>query len=252
MLVSPREQSVVNGRRIRLVWKPVEGASSYRVQVAPSPDFDDVVFEEVVEGRTELLVENELPVDEDTYFWRVVARDGEGVLHGEDNVESFISGTPDDEDLRLAAPDDAEEYGPAARLFRGAKAEAAAELTASPKYVGEESELGVEHEGIEAGQILGFALAVAVAIGLAVFTLFQYVDIVSDETRYTAVGLSGYPELRQVELEATRRLSQYGPVEGEQGVYQIPIDRAIELMAQEARQQERQYSEELNLQPQNR
>lgn len=252
MLVSPREQTVVNGRRVRFVWKPVEGASAYRVQVAESPDFDAILFEDEVEGRTELVVEDEFPLDEDTYFWRVVVRDSEGLDHGGDNIESFISATREDEDLKLGAPDEDEKYGPAERLFRGATAEAAAEVTGSPRYVDEASHLGVEHEGIEAGQILGFALATAVAIGLAVFALFQYVHIVSNDVRYTAAGLSGYPELRQVELEATQRLSQYGPVEGEEGVYRIPIDRAIELMAQEAQEEEREYSDELNLQPPNR
>lgn len=252
VLVSPREETVVNGRQFTLAWNPVKGASSYRVQIADSPSFDTLAFEEIVEDGTDLVVEDELSLDERTYYWRVLARDEEGRLHGEDNVESFISGTPDDEDLHLATPDAEEEYGPAARLFRGAKAEAAAELTHDQKYVDEEAELGVEHEGVEAGQILGFALATAVALGLAIFALFQYVDIVADETRFTATGSSGYPELREAELNATRQLSQYGVVDEQEGVYRIPVDRAIEIMANEARQSDGEYSSELNLRPEGR
>ena len=249
VLVSPREETVVNGRRITFVWNPVEGASTYRLQVAESPAFDRVVFEETIDGRTEVVVEDELSLDEKTYYWRIVARDEDGLLHGEDNIESFISGTPEDEELQLASPDADEEYGPAARLFRGAKAEAAAELTDDPKYLEEEAELGVEHEGVEAGQILGFALAVAVALGLSIFALFQYVNIVADETRFTATGTSGYPELREIELNATRQLSQYGVVNQEEGVYRIPINRAIEVVVEEARGTEGDYSDELNLRP---
>lgn len=239
----------MNGRRITFVWNPVEGASTYRLQIAESPAFDRIVFDETIDGRTELVVEDQLSLDEQTYYWRILAHDENGLLHGEDNIESFISGTPEDEDLDLASPDAEEEYGPAARLFRGARAEAAAELTDASKYVEEEAELGVEHEGVEAGQILGFALAVAVALGLAIFTLFQYVSIVADETRFTATGTSGYPELREIELDATRQLSQYGVVNEEEGVYRIPIDRAIEVMVEESRETDRDYSDELNLQP---
>lgn len=252
VLVSPREETIVDGRRIRFVWNAVEGATRYRLQIAASPSFEDVMYEADVGGKTEHVVENELPTDEDTYYWRIVAEDADGLTHGEDNVESFISGTSDDEDLQLASPDAEEEYGPAEGLFRRAKDEATAEVTGVPRYVDEASEFGVEHEGIEAGQILGFTLATAVALGLAIFTLFQYVHIVSGDTRFTAAGTSGYPELREAELEATRQLTQYGVVDAEENVYRIPIDRAIELMANEARQSEGEYSDELNLQPEAR
>lgn len=248
VLVAPREESVVDGHRVTFIWKPVKHARSYRLQIAESPAFDRILFETDVRGRSEMTVKDTLPIDERTYFWRVLSRDEDGSLHGGDNVESFISATHDDRALHLAAPDQDEEYGPAARLFHGATMEAAAEATQSPRYVAEESELGVEHEGIEAGQILGFFLAVAVALVLSIVTLFQYVDLTAEDVRFTAAGESGYPELRRAELEATQRLSQYDVADPQQGRYRIPIERAIDLMAEEARQQPApDYSTELNL-----
>jgi hypothetical protein len=154
--------------------------------------------------------------------------------------------------MHLSEPDQAEELGPIERLVQGAKAEAAAEVSHGVQYVDEEAELGVEHEGIVAGEILGLTIAIAVALGLILFTLIEYVDITAQATRLAAAGMSGYPERREAELNATRALTQYGVVDSEQGVYRIPIERAIDVMANEALESETDsYSSEVALLPQN-
>src|SRR5690554_3030799 len=248
VLVSPREETVLDGRRVSFTWKPVQGAVEYRLQVSETPSFDSIVFEGTVSGRTEYVLEHDLSLDNRTYYWRVVVRDEEGHLHGEDTIESFISGTPADEDLQLESPDDKEEFGPAAELLRGAAVEAASEFSDDPRLHEEAEALGVEGEGIEAGQILGFILATLVAIGLAIFALYNYMDIVAAETRFEVTGSSGYPELREAELRATQQLSQYGVVDEAEGIYRIPIDEAIDIMADEAQEGEGDYSDELDLQ----
>lgn len=246
VLVAPRSQSVVNGNRITFLWKPVRKARSYRLQVARQPSFDDVIYESEALNRTEFTLRGEIPTDQDTYYWRILAEDDEGVVHGEDNIESFVSATAEAAGRGIEQPDQDEDFGPLERLFRGAAAEAAAEVTHSPRWVHEEDELGVEHEGIEAGQILGFVLAIAVALGLAVFTLFQYVDITAQAALVEATARSGYPELRENRLHAMQRLTQYEVVDPQQGRYRIPIDRAMVLMATEEREGTI-YSSELEL-----
>ena len=250
VLVSPTEEAIVNGRRVTFIWEPINDAIRYTLQIASDTSFENVVYEADPGMRTTHTVEGGLPIDESTYFWRIVAEDADGNLHGEANIESFISGTLDEEEMELGAPDQAEEYGPIEQLVRGARAEVGAEVTHGIHYVEEEAELGVEHEGIEAGQILGLTLAIAVVLGLAVLTLFQYVDLTAQATRDAAAGMSGYPERREADLQATRQLTQYGVVDQEQGVYSIPIERAIDIMANEALDAEaRDYSSELELLP---
>lgn len=234
VLVAPREQSVVHADRVTFLWKPGRDVRSYRVQIATSPSFDDVIYESKALNRTEFTLRGELPPEDDTFFWRVLAEDEEGVVHGEDNIESFYSTASREAAAAIVQPDQDEDLGPLERLFRGAAAEAAAEVTHAPKWVREEDDLGVEHEGIEAGQILGFVLAIVVAIGLSVFMLYEYVDITAQAARIEATGRSGYPELRESRLQAMQRLTQYEAVDPQAERYRIPIDRAMDLMVQEA------------------
>lgn len=247
VLVAPRAETVVDGRSVTFEWNPAPQARRYRLEISETPDFEHPIYEAATDS-TQHVVENAFALDEATYYWRIIAIDANGGMHGQDNVESFISASP--EQLDLVSPDEEEDMGPAARLFRGAATQAAAEATQHPRYVEEAAEIGVQHEGIEAGQILGFILATVVALGLTIFALIGYVDIATQTVRAAAAGASGYPERTQLELQGTRALTQYGVVDAEQGIYRIPIDRAIELMANEARERSAgDYSSEVNLLP---
>lgn len=251
VLIAPREEAVVDGSNVSFAWKPVEDARTYTVQVATEPSFENIVHEEQAGSHTSIEVKGVFPADEGTYFWRVLARDRDGSVHGSDNIESFISGTSTDLAKGLESPDQEEDIGPVGQLARAARAEAGREVSDDPKYVSEEIELGVEHEGIEAGQIIGFVLAVAVALALSIFALIQYLDITAEIVRYESAGLSGYPELREGRLQARQKLSGYDVVEGEPDRYRIPIEHAMDLMANEAHQTtgDESYSDELNLMP---
>jgi len=250
-LVEPREEDVIDGRRAAFSWKPASGAADYRVQVAADRSFEELIVDEPTGLRTRLMLKDVFPTDEKTYFWRVIARDLDGVLHGEDNIESFISGTATDQAEHFKAPDQDEQYGPLAGLFKGAAVEVAAEVTGHEKYAEEEEDLGVEHEGVEAAQILGLTLAIAMALALSIFALFQYFNITAKSARFEAAGMSGYPTLRENNFEALQKLSGFAAVEGEADRYRIPIDHAIELMANEAYLNEdgAAYSAELSLLP---
>lgn len=251
VLIAPRGEAVVDGRRVTFTWKPVEGARTYTVQIAAEPSFKEVIHEVVAGSHTSIEVKDAFPADEATYFWRVLSRGRDGSLHGGDNIESFISGTSTDFANRIKSPDQSEDLGPVGELARAARAQAGRELSSDPKYISEEIKLGVEHEGVEAGQIIGLVLATGVALALSIFAIIQFFDITADAVRYETAGLSGYPELRESRFESTRLLSQYGAVDGSDDRYRIPIDRAMELMANEAHQDaaNRTYSDELDLTP---
>ncbi len=230
-LTSPREASVIDGSSVTFVWEPVEGALRYQLEIATDQDFENLVVDRIVESDSSITLQGTFPTDGTLFFWRVLAGDDRGWSNGE-HVESFVSSTPEDASHQLSRPD--ETYGPYPALIRSASVGAAAEVTGQEKLLEQEEEMGVEHEGVEAGQILGIMLAIAASIMMIVIVLFQWTRIVEVEIRSSATGLSGYPELRQVEMAAQQKLTEYGV--SEDGNYRIPIERAMELMVQEARQ----------------
>ncbi len=236
VLVAPRSEAVVNGRDVTFEWEPVEGASAYFIEVATDTTFDDPVVEQNTGDKTALALTDAFGTEGQTYYWRVLAKDERGWSHG-DRVESFVAATADkaeEAEYASARPDDdAEGSGPYAALVGSALREAAAEATGSDELLEEEREAGVAHEGVEAGQILGIAAAILLAVILIVFTLFFWVDNVSQSQSRAVVGLSGYPELRETEVEAARLLDQYEVVSEEERTYRIPIQEAMDLIVNE-------------------
>lgn len=237
LLVSPREEEVVHGEAVTFVWRPVDRAREYRLQVARDSSFEEVVLDQHVSDATTLTVKDTFGTADETLYWRVLAVDEHGDVRGENVIESFIAGTEEEAQRHMESPDRDEDVGPLEGLIKGASAEVAAEVTGRDEYLRLEEEMGVAHEGIEAGQILGITVAIAAALVAAIVVVFQYAQITAQETRRQAVGLSGYPELREARAEATRLLSEYAVVDREEGVYRIPIDRAMDLIVREAREE---------------
>lgn len=242
--VAPREAAIVNGREVTFQWRPVDGAELYRLQVARDTAFNTVVFEEDVEGdKTALTVADFFPVDEQTYFWRVLARNEGGWSRGE-RIESFVSGTPEDADQQLRTPDQDESYGPVTELVRSASRMVSEQLAEEEEDRFEkEREMGVAYEGVPSGQILAIAVSILFAVGIIVIILFQWTNITEAAIREATVGQSDYTELREVEAQANQKLSGYEVLDEEAGTYRIPIEQAMDLMANEAYEQgEREYS----------
>lgn len=268
-LVSPREEAIVDGSAVTFVWEPVEEATEYYLEVASDTDFEMLIYEDNVGDVTSVTVADVFPMDEATYYWRIFSRNAAGESHG-DVVESFISGTPEEAQESLIVPDVVEEFGPMAAvgqtekpvnpdqeeevgplpgLFKATAAEVAAEVTDSEEAYAAEAELGVQHEGVGAASILGFILATIAAIAMAIVFVFFWSGFVAEETARKAASGLDYPELREVEATAAEQLDQYKILNDANGVYRIPIDRAMELMVNETYQQPRTYSPELQLLP---
>ncbi|RMH54829.1 MAG: hypothetical protein D6685_14395 [Bacteroidetes bacterium] len=245
----PREEAVVHGAAVHFVWDPLpEAGASYTLQVAADPDFANLVVEQELGEAREVLVRDAFPTDGRTFYWRVLATDAQGNTHGADTVESFISGSEAEAAAHPPLPDVEEELGPVAELVKAAAIEVAADVTDAEAFYEAEAEMGVEHEGIEAKQIMGVALATIAVLIVIIITLFQVTDRAARAAYVEAVNRAQYPELREVEAEAARLLGQYEVVRDEQTTYRIPIDRAIDVVVNEARQETgRTYSSELQL-----
>ncbi len=246
VLVSPQREAPVTGRDVLLSWEPVPGAEAYLVQVARDTAFEDLAVEESAGSETSLRIEDVLPENRATFYWRVIAQ-GEGGESPGEHVESFIVMTPDQvESAPATEPDTDEPTGPVSKLFQAAGAEMTAEVSGSDAADAAVDALGVEPEGVESAQIIGLTLSVLAALALIIFLLFNWNATVLEQTMVQAVNMSGYPDLVETEAAAARQLSQYEVLSDADGVYRVPIDRVITLMANEAQtRRDTAYSAEL-------
>lgn len=125
-------------------------------------------------------------------------------------------------------------------------------MAAPEAFYAAEDPVGVQREGIEAPQIIGFIFLLIIAIGLVVWGAMYWFESVADQVYEEAAAELDYPELRQVELSGTQLLNQYAVINATQGVYRIPVDRALDLIVKEAQQAPAApYSQELQLRPGN-
>lgn len=112
----------------------------------------------------------------------------------------------------------------------------------------EHADSGFEPEGVSGLGILG--LTVAGGLILAVLVLIA-VQLARSEFRAAegeAVALTGYPALVETRIAGEEKLTQYGVVDAAARRYRIPVDRAIDLMVNEAAAEgDRPVSEEVRL-----
>lgn len=240
-ILSPRHEARVLGHHVVLRWDAVDGVDAYRVEVARDTHFEDVVVREET-TETHLDLSTRFPADGLTYYWRVQSRAGDQYSRGE-GIESFIAMKGADiVEAPNGTPDEDEDKGPVPGLFMAAGTEAAVEATGGAVAQEAEAEQGVEHEGIEAGQILGFIVALLVAVAIIAVIMFNWTAIVRQEAREAAAaqvpGLGAaavrYPDLYETEIHARRATDHYEMLNDAQGVYRIPVSEAIDMMANEA------------------
>ncbi len=152
----------------------------------------------------------------------------------------------------MTEPHDTGRQRPTPPDLASSQEEAVAETAAPEAFYATEDPIGVQHEGIEARQIIGFIFFLIIAIGLVVWGAMDWFESVADQAYEDVASDLDYPELRQVELSATQLLNHYEVINAAQGVYRIPVDRALDLIVEEAQQAPAAaYSLELQLRPGN-
>jgi hypothetical protein len=228
-LVAPKDATMVDGQEVTFAWEPAREADRYRLQVAETARFEDVILDENVGNETAVTVGNQFPTDGQTFFWRVVA--GSYAGWGEPSaVESFVATTAAEAEQDLLAAPDA---GPVTKLARAAKREVTRRVFAFEDRFEEEKERGVAYEGIAASQIMAIAVSILVVILVAVVILFGWYGQVAQESRSALTNTENYQLRQKTEAENEAELSQYGVIDKEEGVYRIPIDQAMDIIATE-------------------
>lgn len=228
-LVAPRDASVVTGAEVTFVWEPVEAAVSYRLQVAPTAGFDELLLDEDVGAETAVTVGNTFPETGETLFWRVRAVSEDGWSEG-GAVESFVATTRKEAKQALAR---GEGEQPVTGLARAERREQPRQVFTLDDQFEEEKERGVAYEGVAASQIMAVAAAILVVISVAVVVIFGWYEQVSQDAQATVAGAENYARVQKVDREAEQQLQEYGVVDEEEGVYHIPIDDAMDLVLSE-------------------
>lgn len=235
-LFAPVDAVSVDGSEVTFAWSSLEEAEAYRLQVAETASFDSLVLDADVGSETAVTVGNQLPTDGQTLFWRVLVKT-DGEWNRKSAVEAFVATAEADVEQQPSATS-AEQ--PVTELARAAREEATVETFDFEDQVEKEKERGVAYEGVAASQIMGISASIIAVVLVAVAILFGWFEQVSQNKKREVGDRQQYRNLQQAELEATRRLQQYGVVDEEAGIYRIPIDRAMDVIATEEYQQRQQ------------
>ncbi|MCB0717222.1 MAG: hypothetical protein KDD65_02180 [Bacteroidetes bacterium] len=109
---------------------------------------------------------------------------------------------------------------------------------------GHELHIAAEPEGLEVGPIVVMVTTrVILPIVAAVLLIFPIANRNVIRYEMEATVESGFPVKDNAEAEAATKLNNYRVVDRAAGVYQIPVDRAIDIMvAQEKQNADRRIS----------
>jgi hypothetical protein len=251
VLLSPRHNEPSDVSTLTFEWEPVELAQGYILQVAQDTSFEHIVLDEPVGDVTRYDASGRFPDDRSEFFWRVMS-EADGELSSGEHIESFIGLSAEEAKIAPEAQnaEDSDDLGPYPSLIGAALREAKSEAMGKPDEERARLEaMGVEPEGVESAQVLGIAIAVLVAVAIISVLLVVWKGNVTESVEIAQISVSGYPELRETEIEAASQLTQYQVISDAQGIYQIPIDEAMRLMVNEAERNAgtRQTSTELPL-----
>ena len=107
---------------------------------------------------------------------------------------------------------------------------------------------GVEAEEVNPSLLVQIVLGIAVIVVVLVVAVFQIMNLEVQTVQAQLAESVGRQALSEVDLAGAEKLTRYAVLDAESGVYQIPIDRAMELIASETYQQPRQdYTDEVTL-----
>ena len=96
------------------------------------------------------------------------------------------------------------------------------------------TDAGVEEEGVAALRILGFSVVGVLILAVLVMVAMQLARTEFRTTGAEVVTSTGYPALVEARIAGQELLTQYGVADAEAGRFRIPVDRAIDLMVNEA------------------
>lgn len=153
--------------------------------------------------------------------------------HRDEALPEPQSGVRPGVDAAVVRPEQDEPGGPLAGLVGATAAQAAEEATPGGDPEAEEAlaEMGVEEEGVESGQLLGFIVATLATVGVlsAILIYLLYMPY-RDATGASAASVDGYPDLTQSLVDGRAKLNQ---AQRDGDTYTITIGDAMQRIVGE-------------------
>lgn len=94
--------------------------------------------------------------------------------------------------------------------------------------------LGYDREEASIGMILLVGGAIVALVAVMIIALTQFFDFSKDEAVYEMTLRPESVDLRELRARETEVLNSYKLLDSAKGIWQIPIDRAMHLVADEA------------------
>ncbi len=109
---------------------------------------------------------------------------------------------------------------------------------------------GVQPEEMNTAVLVQIVLGVAVVVVVLVVIVFQLMNLTVQTVESELAEGVGRDALAEVELAGAEKLTRYSVLDRQAGVFRIPIERAMTLMADETyRQPQEGYTAEVELLP---
>ncbi len=151
--------------------------------------------------------------------------------HAGEALPEHQSGLRPGVDPDIVRPEQDEPNGPLAGLV-GASAAQVADVAGDDAAHDALAEMGVEEEGVESGQLLGFLAATLVVVALLALTLIYFIYAPFRSGTVDRVNdIALYPELEQTRVDGRAKLDN--TTLSADSSYTIPIGRAMGLVAAE-------------------
>jgi hypothetical protein len=91
-----------------------------------------------------------------------------------------------------------------------------------------------ERQDINPYKIIGFSLVGLIILVVIIIILRDYFMIEKEEIVYNTTLKPVSAELRDIHARETETLNNYKLLDKQKGIYQIPIERAMQLLAEES------------------
>jgi hypothetical protein len=93
---------------------------------------------------------------------------------------------------------------------------------------------GYEKRDIKVGKVLFWAITATVMLVIVIIFSIDYFNVTREELVYEAVLRPESAALRELRAREIEELLSYAITNTEKGIYRIPIEQAMKLMAEEA------------------
>jgi hypothetical protein len=209
--IRPVAGAPVDGSAATFSWTDLPEATTYRLQIGSTPAFEDVICTVDAGRATQLTVFEMLPEDGSMFYWRVRGRGSEGWLPWSE-PQPFEAAT--DEQVEAYA--------------------AAQEAPAQPDPTSDEQSLQDETDSLLPPFLSGETPAwrTVLVMSIMVISFAVLLALLAD----VALDLStaSTDPIATVEGETSSPPAQYELLDAETGTYQIPVEQAIDRLAQQA------------------